>query len=67
MLIRVVIDKTSGAVNNNLELWREALESKGFRLSKSKTEYPDCRFNSEVAKTKEVNIDALILKVKKSI
>jgi hypothetical protein len=26
-----------------LEIWREALESKGFRITKSETEYMDCK------------------------
>ena len=31
-------------VNRKLELWRQALESKGFRLSRTKTEYMRCDF-----------------------
>ncbi|KAF3629887.1 hypothetical protein FXO37_28720 [Capsicum annuum] len=34
-----------GGVNDKLEVWRRTLESKGFRLSKSKTEYLECKFN----------------------
>ncbi|KAG5632600.1 hypothetical protein H5410_004317 [Solanum commersonii] len=32
-------------VNARLEVWRQALESRGFRLSKTKTEYLRCKFN----------------------
>jgi len=32
-------------VNDKLEVWRQTLESKGFRLSRSKTEYLECKFN----------------------
>ena len=34
-----------GGVNDKLEVWRRTLESKGFRLSRSKTEYLECKFN----------------------
>lgn len=29
-------------VNNRLEIWRNALESKGVKIMRSKTEYPEC-------------------------
>lgn len=32
-------------VNAKLEVWRQTLEAKGFRLSQTKTEYVDCKFN----------------------
>ncbi|KAF3624971.1 Long chain acyl-CoA synthetase 6, peroxisomal [Capsicum annuum] len=35
----VLIDETQGGVNVKLEVWRQTLESKRFRLSRSKTEY----------------------------
>ena len=41
----VLIDETRGGVNDKLEVWRQTLESKGFRLSRSKTEYLKCKFN----------------------
>ena len=31
-------------MNEKLEVWRQSLESKGFRLSRSKTEYMECKF-----------------------
>ncbi|XP_071723023.1 uncharacterized protein [Rutidosis leptorrhynchoides] len=34
-------------VNAKLELWKESLESKGFRLSRSKTEYMHCDFSGQ--------------------
>ncbi|KAF3653715.1 putative pre-mRNA-processing factor 6-like [Capsicum annuum] len=40
----VLIDETRG-VNEKLEVWRQTLESKGFRLSRSKTEYLECKFS----------------------
>ncbi|KAF3621927.1 putative F-box protein-like [Capsicum annuum] len=41
----VLIDETRGGVNDELEIWRPTLESKGFRLSRTKTEYLECKFS----------------------
>jgi len=30
-----------------LELWRQTLESRGFRLSRAKTEYIECKFSKQ--------------------
>jgi len=38
----VFIDETREGVNAKLEWWRDAIEAKGFRLSRSKTEYLHC-------------------------
>ena len=35
----VLVDDSRTGVNRKLELWRQTLESKGFRLSRTKTEY----------------------------
>ncbi|KAM1714241.1 hypothetical protein ACFX12_024872 [Malus domestica] len=42
----VLIDETREGVNAKLNLWREVLESKGLRLSRSKTEYMECKFSA---------------------
>ena len=42
----VLVDESRTGVNQKLELWRETLESKGFRLSRTKTEYMRCDFGS---------------------
>jgi len=34
-------------VNTKLKHWRDTLEAKGFRLSRSKTEYLYCRFSAD--------------------
>ncbi|KAF3663266.1 RNA-binding KH domain-containing protein [Capsicum annuum] len=41
----VLIDETRGGVNDKLEIWRQTLESTGFRLSRTKTEYLECNFS----------------------
>ena len=42
----VLVDESRTGVNQKLELWRETLESKGFRLSRTKTEYMRCDFST---------------------
>ena len=34
----VLIDETKSRVNAKLEVWRQALESKGFKINKTQTE-----------------------------
>lgn len=41
----VLIDETRSGVNDRMKVWRHALGSKDFRLSKTKTEYIKCKFN----------------------
>ena len=42
----VLVDESRTGMNQKLELWRETLESKGFRLSRTKTEYIRCDFGT---------------------
>ena len=41
----LLVDKTREGVQQKLELWRSTLESKGFRVSRSKIEYMECNFS----------------------
>jgi len=43
----VLIEKIREGVNTKLERWRDTLEAKDFRLSRSKTEYLYCRFSAD--------------------
>ncbi|XP_070005092.1 uncharacterized protein [Nicotiana sylvestris] len=52
--VRVLIDETRGGVNGRLEVWKQTLESKGFKLSRTKTEYVECKFNNV---TEEANVE----------
>ena len=38
----VLVDESQTGVDQKLELWRETLESKGFRLNRTKIEYMRC-------------------------
>lgn len=52
----VLVGETREGVNKKLELWRRELESKGFKLSRSKTEYMECRFSSTGTNTGTVRL-----------
>ncbi|XP_065881089.1 uncharacterized protein [Euphorbia lathyris] len=41
----VLVEETKEGVEMKLELWRQTLESRGFKLSRSKTEYLECKFS----------------------
>jgi len=43
----ILIDETRHGIDSKLELWRHTLESRGFKLSRSKTEYLRCGFSGE--------------------
>ena len=54
----VLVDETREGVNTKLEIWRKALESKGFRISRTKIEYMECKFsNSNNESRGEVKIE----------
>jgi hypothetical protein len=53
----VLIDKSRIEVNQKLELWRQTLESKGFRLSRTKIEHMRCQFNEENSDDEDVSLD----------
>jgi len=58
----VVIDETRNRVNTKLERWRGALQTKGFRLSRSKTKNIHCRFSAgEGGVVDEVSIEGVIV------
>jgi hypothetical protein len=42
----VLVDESRTGVDQKLELWRQNLDAKGFRLSRSKTEYMKCDFSA---------------------
>ena len=44
----VLVDESQVGENRKLELWWYTLESKGFRLSRTKTEYMRCDFGGVV-------------------
>ncbi|XP_070019776.1 uncharacterized protein [Nicotiana sylvestris] len=58
----VLIDETRGDVNERLEVWRHALESKGFKLSRTKMEYLECKFGVEPTEAEvKVRLDSQVI------
>nr|XP_009757270.1 PREDICTED: uncharacterized protein LOC104210150 [Nicotiana sylvestris] len=59
--------RTRGGVNARLDVWRQTLESKGFKLSRSKTEYLECKFSNERNEEEvEVKIDTQVIPTRDS-
>ena len=57
----VLINKTRDGLNAKLERWRHSLESKGFRLSRSKTEYLRCGFSGVERDDGEVTMGGVVV------
>ena len=57
----VLVDDSRAGVNRKLELWRQTLESKGFRLSRTKTEYMMCGFSTTRCEEEEVSLDGQVV------
>ncbi|XP_016507052.1 uncharacterized protein LOC107824753 [Nicotiana tabacum] len=58
----VLIDETQSGVIAKLEVWRQTMESKSFKLSRTKTEYLECKFSDGTHKINvEVNLDAQVI------
>ena len=57
----VLVDENRTGVNQKLELWRETLESKGFRLSRTKTEYMRCDFDSTTQEEKDISLEGQVV------
>ena len=62
----VLIDETREGVKGKLERWRHTLESRGFRVSRSKIEHLHCRFSGREDPRGKVTIEGMqIPKVEK--
>jgi hypothetical protein len=57
----VLVDNSRTGVNRKLELWRQTLESKGFKLSRTKTEYMMCGFSTITREEEEVSLDGQVV------
>jgi Reverse transcriptase (RNA-dependent DNA polymerase) len=57
----VLIDESRIGINQKLELWRQTLESKDFRLSMTKTEYMRCQFSGENSDDGDVSLDERVI------
>jgi hypothetical protein len=52
----VLVDESREGVNRKLELWRQILESKGFRISRTKTEYMRCDFAITISEDEDASL-----------
>jgi hypothetical protein len=57
----VLVDESRTGVDQKLELWRPTLEAKGFRLSRSKTEYIKCDFSATTQEEGDVRLDGQVV------
>ena len=57
----ILINETRKGVNDKLERWRYTLESRGSRVSRSKTEYLHCCFSGREDAGGEVTIDVMAM------
>jgi len=57
----VLIDEIRDRLNDKLEKWRHTLESRGFRLSRLKTEYLKCRFSSVEGSGGELTLGEVVI------
>ena len=48
-------------MNQKLELWRETLESKDFRLSRTKTEYMRCDFGTTIREEEDISLEGQVV------
>lgn len=53
-----LLDETLNRVNARLEVWRQTLESKGFRLSRTKIKYMECKHSVVLD---EVNVEVRLV------
>ena len=57
----ILIDETRDGLNDKLEEWRHTLKSRGFRLSRSKTEYLRCGFSGVEEGGGEVTMSGVVI------
>ena len=57
----VLVDESRAGLNRKLELWRRTLESKGFRLSRTKPEYIMCDFSAIRNEDGDVSLDGQVV------
>ncbi|KAG2582613.1 hypothetical protein PVAP13_6KG188412 [Panicum virgatum] len=56
----VLVDESRAGVNRKLALWRRTLESKGFRLCRTKTEYMMCNFSATRYEGGDISLDGQV-------
>ena len=62
----VLVDESRTGVNQKLELWQETLESKGFRLSRTKTDYMRCDFGTNTREEEDISFEGQVVVPRKA-
>ena len=57
----VLVEESRAGVIRKLELWKDMLESKGFGLSRTKTEYMRCDFSATGHEEGDVSLDGQVV------
>jgi hypothetical protein len=57
----MLIDESKIRIDQKLELWRQTLESKDFRLGRTKIEYMMCQFSRKNSDDGDVSLDGRIV------
>ena len=57
----VLVDESQAGVKRKQELWRQTLESKGFRVSRTKIEYMRCDFSNAAHVEGEVSLEGQVV------
>ncbi|XP_019235788.1 PREDICTED: uncharacterized protein LOC109216109 [Nicotiana attenuata] len=58
----ILIDETRDGIKERMEVWRHALESKDSKLSRTKTEYLECKFSAKPRKASvEVRLESQVI------
>jgi len=63
----VLVDESRTGVNQKLKLWREILESKDFRLSRTKTEYMRCDFGTTTREEEDISLEGQVVPMKDTL
>jgi len=61
---KVLVDESQAGVKRKQELWRQTLESKGFRVSRTKTKYMRCDFGNAAHEEGEVSLEGQVVSKK---
>jgi hypothetical protein len=57
----ILVDENRMGVDQKLELWRQTLDAKDFRLSRSKAEYMKCDFSATTQEEGDVRLDGQVV------
>jgi hypothetical protein len=57
----ILVDESRTGVDQKLKVWRRTLEAKGFRLSRSKTEYMKCGFSATMQEEGDVRLNGQVV------